>query len=127
VVGVHLVGGLTGTLLVGFFATSSAPAGVDGLFYGGGVDQLWRQAVGAVAVLVFSFVLSLILAHIVKAVMGLRISPEEEATGIDESEHAETGYDFSTLHGIGGLGTPRPSAATKAAAEHVPATAGKES
>jgi Amt family ammonium transporter len=127
VVGVHLVGGLVGTLLVGFFATSSAPAAVDGLFYGGGVDQLWRQAVGAVAVLLFSFIVSLVLALIVKATMGLRVSPEEEVTGIDEIEHAETGYDFSTLHGTGGLGTPRPSAATIAAAEHVPATAGKES
>jgi Amt family ammonium transporter len=91
VVGVHLVGGLVGTLLVGFFATSSAPAGVDGLFYGGGVDQLWRQAVGALAVLVYSFVIALVLAYIVKAIMGLRVTAEEEATGIDEVEHAETG------------------------------------
>ena len=51
VVGVHLVGGLTGTLLIGLFATKEAPAAVDGLFYGGGFDQLWRQAVGAFAVL----------------------------------------------------------------------------
>lgn len=127
VVGVHLVGGLVGTLLVGFLATSSAPAAVDGLFYGGGVDQLWRQAVGAVAVLLFSFIVSLSLALIVKATTGLRVGPEEEVTGIDEIEHAETGYDFSTLHGTGGLGTSRPSAATAATAEHVPATAGKES
>ena len=56
VVGVHLVGGLVGTLLIGFFATARHPAGVDGLFYGGGVDQLWRQAVAAFAVLVYSFV-----------------------------------------------------------------------
>ena len=47
VVGVHLVGGLWGTLAVGLLATEAAPAGVNGLFYGGGVDQLWRQAVGA--------------------------------------------------------------------------------
>jgi ammonium transporter, Amt family len=127
VVGVHLVGGLAGTLLVGFFATSSAPAGVNGLFYGGGLDQLWRQAVGALAVLLFSFVMSLILALIVKKAVGLRVSPEEEVTGVDEAEHAETAYDFSTLHGVGGVGTPRPSAATHAAADHVPATAGKES
>ena len=51
VVGVHLVGGLWGTLAIGFLATAAAPAGVNGLFYGGGVDQLWRQAVGALAVL----------------------------------------------------------------------------
>ena len=50
VVGVHLVGGLVGTLLVGLFASDAAPAGKNGLFYGGGFDQLWRQAVGAVSV-----------------------------------------------------------------------------
>ena len=47
----HLVGGLVGTLLIGFFATADSPAGVAGLFYGGDADQLWRQAVGAFAVL----------------------------------------------------------------------------
>jgi Amt family ammonium transporter len=124
VVGVHLVGGLTGTLLVGFLADPGSPAAVSGLFYGGGVDQLWRQAVGAFAVLIYSFVLSLALAYLVKAIMGLRVTEEEESTGIDEIEHAETGYDFSSHRGIGGAGTPRPDAATNAAAVH--AGAGKE-
>ncbi|HYF46126.1 MAG TPA: ammonium transporter, partial [Acidimicrobiales bacterium] len=50
VVGVHLVGGILGTVLVGFLADPGSPAGVTGLFYGGGVDQLWRQIVGAAAV-----------------------------------------------------------------------------
>ena len=50
VVGVHLVGGLVGTLLIGLVADPASPAGVAGLFYGGGIDQLWRQAVGAFAV-----------------------------------------------------------------------------
>ena len=54
VVGVHLVGGLAGTLLIGFVAAPETGAGVAGLFYGGGVDQLWRQAVGAGAVLAYS-------------------------------------------------------------------------
>ncbi|MEU5848099.1 ammonium transporter [Saccharopolyspora shandongensis] len=94
VVGVHLVGGLLGTLLIGLFASSAAPAGVDGLFYGGGLDQLWRQAVGAIAVLAYSFVLSLVLALLVKAVVGFRLSAEDEAVGIDETEHAETAYHF---------------------------------
>ncbi|TWG08958.1 ammonium transporter [Saccharopolyspora dendranthemae] len=94
VVGVHLVGGLMGTLLVGLFASAEAPAGVAGLLYGGGVDQLWRQAVGAFAVLAYSFVLSLVLALIVKATLGFRLSPEDEAAGIDETEHAETAYHF---------------------------------
>jgi Amt family ammonium transporter len=126
VVGVHLVGGLTGTLLIGFFADPSSPAAVAGLFYGGGVDQLWRQAVGAFAVMIYSFVVSLILASIIKAFMSLRVTAEDESTGIDETEHAETGYDFSSHRVISGLGTPRPDAATHSAAEHAKAAAGKE-
>jgi Amt family ammonium transporter len=126
VVGVHLVGGLAGTILIGFFADPGAPAAVSGLFYGGGVDQLWRQVVGALAVLLYSGIVTFGLAYVVKAIMGLRVTDEEEVTGIDETEHAETSYDFSTLSGIGGLGTPRPSAATNSAAEQVHATAGKE-
>jgi Amt family ammonium transporter len=127
VVGVHLVGGVTGTVLVGFLADPGSPAGVAGLFYGGGVDQLWRQIVGAAAVLIYSFVLSYVIALIVKATMGLRVDAEQEATGVDEAEHAETAYDFSTLRSIsGGAGTPRPDAATAQAAAHVPAHASKE-
>ncbi len=94
VVGVHLVGGLVGTLLVGLVATTEAPAGVAGLFYGGGFDQLWRQAVGAGAVLLYSAVGTAILALIVKYTVGLRLDKEEEASGVDESEHAESAYDF---------------------------------
>jgi len=124
VVGVHMVGGLVGTILVGFLADPGSPAAVAGLFYGGGVDQLWRQVVGALAVLIYSFVLSYVIALVVKAVMGLRVDAEEEATGVDEGEHAESAYDFSTLRSIGGAGTPRPDAATAKAAAHVPAHAG---
>ena len=61
VVGVHLVGGLWGTVAVGLFASAAATAGVDGLFYGGGFDQVWRQIVGAFAVLAYSFVLTLVI------------------------------------------------------------------
>ncbi|GAS95182.1 ammonium-transport integral membrane protein amt [Mycolicibacterium canariasense] len=94
VVGVHLVGGILGTLLVGLVAAPETGAGVAGLFYGGGFDQLWRQAVGAGAVLVYSAVGTAILALIVKYTVGLRLDKEEEASGIDEAEHAESGYDF---------------------------------
>ncbi|MDA3643492.1 ammonium transporter [Saccharopolyspora indica] len=111
VVGVHLVGGLLGTLLIGLFASSAAPAGVDGLFYGGGLDQLWRQAVGAVAVLVYSFVLSLVLALLVKAVVGFRAGAEDEVVGIDETEHAEAAYHF------GDRGSTRRAPAGEAARE----------
>ncbi len=95
VVGVHLVGGLFGTLMVGLVATKEAPAAVAGLFYGGGFDQLWRQAVGAFAVLGYSAIVTAILALIVKYTIGLRLDREDEATGIDEAEHAETAYEFA--------------------------------
>ncbi|BBY61694.1 ammonium transporter [Mycolicibacterium sarraceniae] len=96
VVGVHLIGGLFGTLMVGLVATSEAPAAVSGLFYGGGFDQLIKQAIGAFAVLGYSAVGTAILALIVKYTIGLRLDREEEASGIDEAEHAETAYDFAT-------------------------------
>ncbi len=99
VVGVHLVGGIVGTVGVGFLATARATAGVDGLFYGGGFDQLWRQAVGAAAVLTYSFVATLAIGYLLKVTMGWRIDEEEEVSGIDSAEHAETGYD---LHVTGG-------------------------
>ncbi len=78
VVGVHLVGGLFGTLLIGLVAAPQAPAAVTGLFYGGGFDQLWRQAVGAFAVLAYSAIGTTILALIVKYTIGLRLDPEDE-------------------------------------------------
>ena len=97
VVGVHLVGGMAGTLLVGLVAAPEAPAAVVGLFYGGGFNQLWRQAVGAFAVFAYSAIGTAILALIVKYTIGLRLDPEDESSGIDEAEHAETGYDFAAV------------------------------
>jgi Amt family ammonium transporter len=108
VVGVHLVGGLVGTIGVGFLATAAAPAGVDGLLYGGGADQLWRQAVGAVAVLAFSFVLTMVIGSVLERTVGFRIDEESEVSGIDQAVHAESGYDFAQL-GAGGF---RPAAGT---------------
>jgi len=97
VVGVHLFGGLWGTLAVGFLATAAAPAGVDGLFYGGGFDQLWRQAVGAFAVLFYSGIMTFLIGLLLHKTIGFRVSEEEERAGVDESEHAETGYDLGTF------------------------------
>ena len=112
VVGVHLVGGLWGTLSIGLLATEAAPAGVNGLFYGGGVDQLWRQAVGAFAVLFYSLILTLIIGFVLHKTVGFRVSDEDELAGVDGSEHAETGYDLGTLGaGLRGRtfgGTPQP-------------------
>jgi ammonium transporter, Amt family len=102
VVGVHLVGGLWGTLAVGFFASAATTAGVDGLFYGGGVDQLWRQAVGAGAVLVYSLVLTFVIGTAIQKTIGFRCTEQDEITGIDSVEHAETAYDFASLGGGSG-------------------------
>ena len=95
VVGVYLVGGITGTLLIGLVAAPEAGAGVTGLFYGGGFDQLIKQLIGAGAVLGYSAIATAIIALIVKYTVGLRLSAEDEDTGIDESEHAETAYELA--------------------------------
>jgi Amt family ammonium transporter len=99
VVGVHLIGGLWGTLAVGLVASSASTAGVDGLFYGGGVDQLWRQAVGAFSVLIYSFVLTYIIGFAIQKTIGFRIDEENEVEGIDGAEHAESAYDFASTGG----------------------------
>jgi Amt family ammonium transporter len=101
VVGVHLVGGIVGTLLIGLFATEASPTGINGLFYGGGLDQLWKQFVGAIAVLGYSLVVTAIIALVIKAIMGLRVTEEQEITGIDLAEHAESGYELGDSGGGG--------------------------
>ncbi|MFF0145503.1 ammonium transporter [Amycolatopsis sulphurea] len=116
VVGVHLVGGLVGTVLIGFFATTSVnSAGADGLFYGGGWKQLGIQVVAALAVLGYSFVLSLIIGFAIKKAGGFRVSAEDEVSGIDEAQHAESAYDFTGMGGIGQHSTfpVKPATATK--------------
>lgn len=95
VVGVHMVGGLVGTLLIGFLADPSSPAGVAGLFYGGGAGQLGRQAVGAFSVLIYSFLVTLVIAMVLKLVMGLRVGADAERTGLDLAIHAEQAYDLT--------------------------------
>ncbi len=95
VVGVHLVGGLVGTLLIGLLATEAAPAGVNGLFYGGGLTQFWSQLIAAVTVMVYSFALAFIIAKVLDVTMGLRIPEEDEITGVDLTTHAETAYELA--------------------------------
>ena len=99
VVGVHLVGGLAGSLLVGVFATKDAPAGVNGLLFGGGFDQLNRQLIASLAVLAYSFIVTYLIAKIIDKTIGFRISPEAEAKGIDLSEHAESAYELGGTRG----------------------------
>jgi Amt family ammonium transporter len=99
VVGVHLVGGVVGTVLIGFFAnldegTTFAPEGaLSGLFYGGTAEQLWSQIIGAGVAIIYSFVVTLIIGLILKVTIGLRVSEEIELSGIDLAEHGETAYE----------------------------------
>ncbi|MCA1710686.1 MAG: ammonium transporter [Actinobacteria bacterium] len=106
VVGVHLVGGLAGTLMIGLVAsnTSTGSAGLRGLLYGGGLDLLGKQAVAAGAVLAYSFVLTYVIALVVKATIGLRISDDDEVAGIDTTNHAESAYEWAGL-GTAGSGS----------------------
>jgi len=93
VVGVHFVGGLAGALMVGIFAQKIInPAGADGLLAGGGVTLLGKQALAAAAVAAFSFTASFLLAKLVDVTVGLRVSAEDELTGLDLSQHAEQSY-----------------------------------
>jgi Amt family ammonium transporter len=102
VVGVHLVGGLVGTFGIGLLATAAAPAGVDGLLYGGGVDQLGKQVLAGTIVMIYAFVASGIIGLVLDRLMGLRIGEEHEVSGIDLIIHAETAYD---LHATAGTRT----------------------
>lgn len=92
-VGVHFANGIWGTLAVGLFATDT------GLFYGGGFRQLGVQALGIVAILAYTTVMMLITFTIIKKFHGLRVSPEEEISGLDSVEHglasAYAGFEFA--------------------------------
>ncbi|CAM5701228.1 Ammonium transporter OS=Streptomyces alboniger OX=132473 GN=amt PE=3 SV=1 [Streptomyces alboniger] len=109
VIGVHLVGGVVGSILVGFFATGGGQSDATGLFYGDHTfTQLWKQLAGVGAVLAYSLVASAILALLIDKTIGMRVSEDVEVAGIDQVEHAETAYDFS---GAGGGTAPRTAAA----------------
>jgi Amt family ammonium transporter len=97
VVGVHMVGGLTGTLLIGLLASDQAPNKINGLFYGGGFDQLGKQAIGAFSVLIYSAIVTFLIGLLIKAVMKIRVAPQAELDGIDLEEHAEVAYDLSSV------------------------------
>lgn len=103
VVGVHLVGGLVGTVLIGLFANlgegttwagdGETMSAMDGLFYGGGWTQLGTQTIVAVIVVAFSFLVTSAIALAIKYTMGFRVTESIEVSGIDLSEHGETAYE----------------------------------
>jgi Amt family ammonium transporter len=104
VVGVHLVGGIVGSLLLGLFASKGVNAlGADGLFFGGGLSLLGKQLLAVAATIVWSFVISFALAKGIAATMGLRVPPDDEAEGLDVTQHSETAYAYGEL-GMGRLG-----------------------
>jgi Amt family ammonium transporter len=92
VVGVHGVGGVLGILSVGLFASKAInAAGADGLLYGN-PGQLWVQFVTAIVTVLFSVIVSYVLLRVVDATVGLRVSTEQEMTGLDLSQHNERAY-----------------------------------
>jgi Amt family ammonium transporter len=106
VIGVHLVGGIVGSLMVGLFADLSVNPdfGADGLFSGGGLELLGYQAAAVGATIVWSGVISFILAKVISATIGLRCDDDEETSGLDLSQHAETAYAFGELGSMGRMG-----------------------
>lgn len=102
VIGVHLVGGIVGSLLVGVFATRAVNAnGRDGLLAGGGLQLLGEQALAVGVTMIFSFSVSFALAKVIDATIGLRVTPDEEIEGLDTTQHAETGYNLRELGSMG--------------------------
>jgi ammonium transporter, Amt family len=95
VVGVHLVGGLVGTIMIGLVSVGSAPGAVDGLFSGGGVRPLILQTLTALFAVLWSGVMTLIVGLAIKYTIGWRISEDDEIEGIDFVEHGETAYDLA--------------------------------
>jgi ammonium transporter, Amt family len=117
VVGVHLVGGIIGTVLIGVFSTSDGAGGVDGLLYGGGFTSLGDQALGALVAIVYSGVLTAVIALAIKYTVGLRLSEEDEVEGIDFVAHGESAYDIHTSGGGSGSGVLAAKTAPAATTE----------
>ena len=92
VVGIHGVGGAWGAIATGLFACK-AIGGTDGLFFGN-AGQLGIQVVAVLATIAYSFIVSAIILYIVKAVVGLRVTDEDEVAGVDTSVHGEAGYNL---------------------------------
>ena len=93
VVAVHLIGGITGALLLGLFAdTKINSLGFDGVLFGGGSKLLVNQLIAIAATFAFSFTVTWLASKILDATIGLRVSQEDELVGLDQSQHAESAY-----------------------------------
>ena len=117
VVGVHMVGGIIGALLTGVFATLAVnPAGGSG-----SLAQLGKQALAVVITLVFSFVVTMLLLRVVDRLVGLRLSEEDEYTGLDLSQHSEVAYTWQERGGVSSSETSAPTVMLPESSEAVPA------
>ena len=102
VVAVHLVGGIIGSVLLGLFADNSINGATgDGILLGGSADLLVNQFIAIGATLAFSGIVSLVLAKVIDLTMGLRVSDDDEAQGLDTTQHAETAYSFGDVRSLG--------------------------
>ncbi|WP_200926452.1 ammonium transporter [Sphaerimonospora mesophila] len=108
VVGVHLVGGAIGAVALGLVARYPfAPGQNQGLVYGGPISQLAVQAIGPVAVGLYSFGMAWIIGKAIDRTMGFRVTAQEEMTGLDLTTHAESGYDLGRGSGASPYGSPK--------------------
>ena len=103
VLGVHGIGGIIGMVLLGLFATRAVnPSGQNGLFMGaGGLGTLGVQLLATVVSVAWCFGITWLIAKGVDRTMGLRVTPEDEFTGLDLSQHAESAYSMGGTGRIG--------------------------
>lgn len=103
VVGIHLIGGLWGSLSIGIFGSAAINSvGLNGIINGGGLELMGKQAFGAFFVLAYSFIATLIIGFIIDKTIGFRVKADAEVAGIDYDQHAETAYEL-TNSGRGGF------------------------
>jgi Amt family ammonium transporter len=132
VVAVHFVGGWIGSLWIGLFASLAANPNIEalgakeGLFLGGGADQIWSQFRASGAVSVYSFAVAFILGWLIDKTIGFRAKPDAEISGIDIAEHAESAYDFAPSTGGGGGGAFAMAGVTGGSAAPAPEPAGEK-
>jgi ammonium transporter, Amt family len=125
VVGVHGIGGTWGALATGIFASKAVnEGGANGLLYGE-PGQLWKQVVAVAATLVLGFVMTFVILKVLDAIMGLRITEDDEMAGLDLSQHSETAYALGGSsygeYGMSGPGAGAFAEAMKAAQAKRPA------
>ncbi|MBF4511339.1 ammonium transporter [Plantibacter sp. VKM Ac-2885] len=108
VTALHFVGGVVGGLLIGVLAVPLAPSGGEGLLAGGGFLLLGKQALAIVAVFVYTFSITWVLAKVLDKTMGIRVSAETEAQGLDVVLHAENAYEISTHEALAPRGHAEP-------------------